>query len=188
MRRRGGDTVVVDLERLYRRRGDAFLRLKHWPEAVDDYSHVVTDATTDEELLTNRATALVEVMLTPAKWTVLKPTEMKSDGGATLTLLDDHSILAGGVNPPSDQYTVKFIVPERTVIQSIRLEALTHDSLPGQGPGRNSEGVFALVRWNMTAKDPDVAGSPRSLSFRTAFADYSFEDAPLYVQGVWNIT
>ena len=36
----------------------------------------------------------------PARWTVLKPTEMKSEGGATLTELDDHSILAGGKNPP----------------------------------------------------------------------------------------
>src|SRR5262249_45348642 len=47
------------------------------------------------------------------RWTVLKPTNMKPKGGATLTKLDDKSILAGGVNPPSDQYTVDFIVPER---------------------------------------------------------------------------
>ena len=112
------------------------------------------------------------IIVNPTRWTVLKPAEMKSAGGATLTRLDDHSILAGGVNPPSDQYTVEFIVPERTDIQSIRLETLTDKSLPGQGPGRSNKGLiagaFALTRWDLTAKLPQGAGSPRSLSFRAA--------------------
>ena len=34
-------------------------------------------------------------------------------GGATLTDLDDGSILAGGMNPPSDQYTVEFVIPKK---------------------------------------------------------------------------
>src|SRR5262249_43370289 len=108
------------------------------------------------------------------RWTVLKPTNMKSKGGATLTKLDDKSILAGGVNPPSDQYTGDFIVPERMEIRSIRLEALTHDSLPGHGPGRCTRvytGLFALTRWDLTAKGPDGTDSPRPLSFRAASAD-----------------
>src|SRR5262249_11241234 len=65
-----------------------------------------------------------------ARWTVLQPAEMTSQGHATLTKLEDHSILAGGVNPRPDQYTVKFKVPEKMDIRSIRLEVLTHDSLP----------------------------------------------------------
>ncbi len=126
-----------------------------------------------------------------ARWTILKPTEMKSAGGATLTELEDHSILAGGANPPSDKYTVVFIVPERTDIQSIRLETLPHDSLPGKGPGRSTKGVvgaFTLNRWDWTAKGPDAADSPRSLSFRAACADYSWNDAPLGLNGEWNIS
>ena len=93
---------------------------------------------------------------------------MKSAGGATLTLQADGSILAGGVNPPSDQYTVAFLVPERMEIQSIRLEALVHDSLPGNGPGRSTKayaGVFALNRWDLTAKRPDGAGSVAPVEF-----------------------
>jgi hypothetical protein len=32
-------------------------------------------------------------------WTVLKPIEMKSEGGSTPTLLEDGSVLASGGNP-----------------------------------------------------------------------------------------
>src|SRR5262249_25833494 len=127
----------------------------------------------------------------PTRWTVLKPAKMKSKGGATLTELDDHSILAGGVNPPSDEYTVAFIVPEKTDIRLIRLEALTHSSLPGQGPGRSTKGyagVFALSRWDLTAKGPGGADSPRPLRFRAAWADYSWNNAPLGLHGEWNLS
>ena len=88
----------------------------------------------------------------PIRWTVLTPMKMESEGSATLTRLDDLSILAGGANPPSDQYTIAFLVPQRIDIQSIRLEALTHASLPGQGPGRSRTGTFSLISWDLTAK------------------------------------
>ena len=115
---------------------------------------------------------------------------MKSAGGATLTRLADDSILAGGVNPPSDQYTVVFAVPEKMEIRSIRLEALSHDSLPGKDRAARKEyaGVFALDRWDLTAKRPGRAGSSRPLSFRAAAADYSWNDAPLGLSGEWNIS
>ena len=116
---------------------------------------------------------------------------MKSAGGATLLKLDDDSILAGGVNPPSDEYTVAFYVPERMEIHSIRLEALLHDSLPGKGPGRSTkgyEGVFALFRWDLTAQGPDGADSPQLFRFRTACADYSWRGDPLRSIGEWNIS
>ncbi len=57
-----------------------------------------------------------------AAWTVLKPAEIKSEGGATLTLLDDNSILAGGKNPNRDVYTV-IARPGLEHIVAIRLEA-----------------------------------------------------------------
>jgi eukaryotic-like serine/threonine-protein kinase len=127
----------------------------------------------------------------PTPWTVLKPMEMKSAGGATLLKLDDDSILAGGVNPPSDEYTVAFYVPERTAIHSIRLEAFLHDSLPGKGPGRSTkgyEGVFALFRWELTAQGPDGADSPQLFRFHTACADYSWRGDVLSSIGEWNIS
>ena len=45
------------LRRLYRRRGDAYIRLTKWSEAVDDYAHVITPETIDVDLLVNRARA-----------------------------------------------------------------------------------------------------------------------------------
>jgi tetratricopeptide (TPR) repeat protein len=51
------EATTVELERLYGRRGNAHVTLRQWQHAVDDYAHVVTDTTTDEELLTNRARA-----------------------------------------------------------------------------------------------------------------------------------
>jgi WD40 repeat protein len=45
------------LQRLYRRRGDAFFSLQKWPEAVEDYDHVITQDTTDVTLLSQRARA-----------------------------------------------------------------------------------------------------------------------------------
>ena len=39
--------VSAHLRRLYRRRGDAYVSLQKWPEAVRDYAHVVTQETHD---------------------------------------------------------------------------------------------------------------------------------------------
>ena len=51
------EAVSAPLRRLYRRRGDAYVNLQKWPEAVDDYAHVITPETTDALLLSNRARA-----------------------------------------------------------------------------------------------------------------------------------
>ena len=187
--------------------------MQKWPEAVDDYAHVVTPETTDVDLLSNRArayealknwdaaaadwsraatgnpegakllaefarrlaaggqvplakaqfeksqalyersleadpendlvaTELAQLLLdkheneNPTRWTVLKPTEMKSQGGATLTLRPDGSILAGGTNPDRDVYSL-VAKPDLKQITAIRLEALPDPSLPSNGPGRS---------------------------------------------------
>ncbi len=80
---------------------------------------------------------------TEPKWTVPLPTQMTSAGGTTLTLQGDGSILASGVNPDRDDYTlvVKTAVEHVTAIQ---LEALPDPSLPQNGPGRASTGNFRL--------------------------------------------
>ena len=56
-----------------------------------------------------------------AGWTVLKPTELKSKSGATLTLQNDGSILASGINAPGDIYTVS-AVGNLDRIAAVRLE------------------------------------------------------------------
>ena len=103
------------------------------------------------------AVELADLLLidNPARWTILKPVEAKSEPGATLSILPDDSILASGTNPLKDRYRVVLTVANDIDLTAIRLEALTYPSLPGNGPGRNSVGSFAQTSWNVTATSRD---------------------------------
>ncbi len=62
--------------------------------------------------------------------------DFDSTGGATHEILADKSVLISG-EPAPDKDT--YLIEVRTTLTGIRafkLEALTHDSLPGKGPGR----------------------------------------------------
>jgi len=52
-----GKPTTPDIQRLYGRRGIAYVGLEKWPEAVADFAHVITRETTDVDLLSNRARA-----------------------------------------------------------------------------------------------------------------------------------
>ena len=76
-------------------------------------------------------------------WRVLDITSFESKNGANFEKLEDGSVLVSGPNPKLTTYT--FTTETYTTgITSIRLEALTHPSLPGQGPGRSHSGQFDL--------------------------------------------
>jgi tetratricopeptide (TPR) repeat protein len=62
-----GPEARADLDRLYGRRGNAYVRLEKWEEAVADFARAVTKETTDEELLTNQALALAGALLRSPK-------------------------------------------------------------------------------------------------------------------------
>ena len=86
-------------------------------------------------------------------WRALRPTRVQSEGGATLTVLPDSSVLASGSNPQSDTYTVE--APSGIgAIAAVRLEVLPDPSLPHQGPGRDSEGNFFLSDFNLDIGQP----------------------------------
>ena len=70
-------------------------------------------------------------------------TEFQSTAGATLTRLDDGSLLAGGANPDHDSHHIK-VHSSLGTITAIRLDTLTDDSLPSRGPGRAINGNFTL--------------------------------------------
>ena len=57
-----------------------------------------------------------------ADWTTLRPLEIRSRGGAELTVLDDRSILVSGENPEADTYEIE-AAPDLTDITGIRLES-----------------------------------------------------------------
>ncbi|MFT5527710.1 MAG: hypothetical protein ACI9HK_005694 [Pirellulaceae bacterium] len=71
-----------------------------------------------------------------ANFHVLEILEFQSQGGASHRVLDDQSVLVTGAKPATDVY----VIEAKTTVQKItgfRLETLTHDELPGMGPGRH---------------------------------------------------
>lgn len=82
----------------------------------------------------------------PLNWTMLRPVEAKSAGGATLVVQEDNSILVSGAQPDTDTYELTFEnLPAG--LTGLRLETLPHDSLPGKGAGRAVNGNFMLTEF-----------------------------------------
>ena len=108
------------------------------------------------------ATDVERVMPT---WLVLDVASMKSEGGATFTKDEDGAILVSGKNASEDTYT--FVVPTKVSgIKAVRLEALAHESLPHDGPGRADNGNFALSDFQLWSAPTGNAspGAPVKLS------------------------
>ncbi len=83
-------------------------------------------------------------------WTVLDVTAAKSSGGATLNKQPDGSFLASGPNSTPEVYTLTAKLP-LDKLTAVRLEALSHDSLPAKGPGRAPNGNFVLNEFKVTS-------------------------------------
>ena len=80
------------------------------------------------------------------RWTLQRPQRLASENHATLSLLEDSSVLASGDRPDRDTYSFE-LHPSLQQITGLRLEFFEHASLPGNGPGRGTvleEGNFML--------------------------------------------
>ena len=95
-------------------------------------------------------------------WTV--PTFTKLSAGSTLTKQKDDSIRAEGTRPEKDTYTLAARVKGQRVTAA-RLELLTDDTLPHNGPGRQDNGNLHLSEFRVSA-----AGKP--VKVRAATADF----------------
>lgn len=105
-------------------------------------------------------------------WQVLTPTATKSTGGSTLSVQDDQSILVGGANPGKDIYEITARTDTKN-LTAVRLEALTHQSLPGGGPGRHSNSNFVLSEFELTVTSVKDPKKKQKVKFVRAMADYS---------------
>ncbi|MCA9247833.1 MAG: PSD1 domain-containing protein [Planctomycetales bacterium] len=76
-------------------------------------------------------------------WQTLLPQHLQAES-QTLTLLDDRSILASGVNPANDTYEIVAPVEVRQ-IAALRLEALRHETMTHGGLARSDSGNFVLT-------------------------------------------
>lgn len=86
-----------------------------------------------------------------AHWTSMKPLSASSRAGASLRVLDDLSILAGGTNAAKDVYEVSMESGLKE-ITALRLEALTHDTLPLKGASRSTNANFVLTGLDVEAE------------------------------------
>ena len=91
-----------------------------------------------------------------ATWVVLDFSKAISKGGATFEKLPDGSLLAKGKNSEFDSY--EFVAKTNLKgISAIRVEAMADASLVRKGPGRASNGNFALGDFSVTARNAGAA-------------------------------
>ncbi|WP_435010261.1 PSD1 and planctomycete cytochrome C domain-containing protein [Tundrisphaera lichenicola] len=106
-------------------------------------------------------------------WIVADPISISSRAGATLTRLEDRSILAGGESPSTDVHEVVFRT-DQAHLTGLRLEALSHESLPSLGPGRAPEnGNFVLNELEVEIVSLDAPSQIQKIAFDGPQADFS---------------
>ncbi len=134
----------------------------------------------EKEELPRRQAEWETQMTTEASWQVLTPVFASSAEGVTLAVQRDGSVLASGTTPETDSYTLVFRT-ELTGITALKIEALTHDTLPAKGPGRVASGNFVLSEVMVNATDlgrPDELGASYRVPLARAAADHFQTDKP----------
>ena len=105
-------------------------------------------------------------------WAIIKPITVTGGKGTIFTPLPDQSTLVGGKSPASETYTIK-IKTKESGITAIRLECLTHPSLPHNGPGRAFNSNFVLGEFETEITPASGEEKPQRIQFKRAVADYS---------------
>jgi hypothetical protein len=130
----------------------------------------------DEEKAPSAEVAAWENALKPAPpWRAPEILEIKSEHGSTLTRQPDGSILAAGTRPERDTYT---LVMRTGRVTGLRVDVLTHESLPKKGPGRADNGNLHLSEFVVAA-----AGGPLPLAKPKADFDQAGWESPKAIDG-----
>lgn len=108
----------------------------------------------------------------------LKPDSFETESGSEYDLLPDNSLLLTGPVPDTDTYSFKAGLKQKK-LTGILIEALTHDSLPGNGPGRGNAGRPNFVLKHLEAAI-ETSGSKalQPLRFKSAIASFSQKTFP----------
>ena len=102
------------------------------------------------------------------QWQTLDVVSFDSTGGEDHRILKDGSVLLGGSVPGTTNYTIK-VRSKMKGVTAFRIDALTHESLPGTGPGRGD-----VVRRNFILSEFAVTdASGKDIALHSAKADFS---------------
>ena len=117
-------------------------------------------------------------------WSILTPSEVTAANGTVLVLQPDQSLLATGERPEKEVYTVGASLPAGDWT-ALRLEVLSDDSLPMQGPGRQENGNLHLseIRVVLSADGQPASYTPVPLGNPTADFDQAGWGIPRAVDG-----
>ncbi|HET6328498.1 MAG TPA: DUF1549 and DUF1553 domain-containing protein, partial [Planctomycetaceae bacterium] len=119
----------------------------------------------------------------PVSWTPAVPKAVHTEKGTQLNPVGDGSLIVDFSVPANDTYHIEFDVPSGEV-DAVRLEALTHASLPLSGPGRSdATGNFVLSEFELNvrplASSPTASGTAwRSVKLAAAIADHAQDGYP----------
>lgn len=108
-----------------------------------------------------------------ANWKTLNVTSFVSVDAANLERLDDGSILSSGPLPDKET-TVVTGTTDLKQVTAIRLDVLTHESLPMGGPGRAPNGNLHLNSVELRVFRPGMNAAER-LGIRRASSDFDQE-------------
>ena len=103
-------------------------------------------------------------------WQVLTPTKAVSNGGESLRIMKDGSLLTEGKSGDKSTYQIEVSAPAGTW-KSFQMETMLHKSMKQNGPGRNTtNGNPNFVLTEMIVK---VEGASKSLDFGRVVADFN---------------
>ena len=108
-------------------------------------------------------------------WNVLSPETTNSDGGATLAILEDNSVLASGENPAKEVYEITARINSDR-LTAIRLEGLADPSLPMGGAGRSFNSNVVLTELEVQAAPADEPENWQPIKLTRAWADHEQTD------------
>ncbi len=105
------------------------------------------------------------------QWQTLHVQQFSSTGDETFEILPDHSILITGPVPDKTIYEV-IADSSLSEISALKIEALTHEKLPGNGPGRGDEkrSNFILSELSIQVQHADKSSD---IHISNAIADFS---------------
>jgi hypothetical protein len=102
------------------------------------------------------------------QWQTLKPERVSAKNGATLKADETGAILASGANPQLETYVVEGPLTSGK-LSGLRIEALPHQSLPREGPGRDAYGNFIFTEVRIELQD--AAGQWRRVEPERSYVD-----------------